>query len=228
MMLTESAQPYLADDATFDALYPDDLRRVSRRFWTPVDTARRAAALLFETGARHVLDVGSGVGKFALVAGATNPSLTIVGIEQRVHLFRAATVARDRLGLTNVRFVHGNATEASWAPYSGFYFYNSFAENLFDPEDRLDDKVDLSFATFAGDVRRTVAALTDARVGTSLVTFYGSSGRVPSSYELVHQEPRGSGWLRLWVKRHATSDGSFYVEDGEEVVKHDAKGQAAL
>jgi predicted RNA methylase len=222
----DAVEAHLEDDLAFDAIYPVEVRRISHRFWTPLETARRAARLLYEAGARKVLDVGSGVGKFALVAAATCPELFIVGVEQRADLVVVARAARAALGLENVRFLHGDATAVSWREFDGFYFYNSFAENLFDPDDRIDDKADLSFARFARDVQRTVTLLRSAVVGTSVATFYGSSGRMPCSYELVHREPAGSGWLRLWTRRHATDDGSFYVEDGEEVVRHDARGQA--
>ncbi len=229
-MTQEPAPPaaslaYLRDDDAFDALYPEGIRRVSRRFWTPLETARRGALLLADAGATKVLDVGSGVGKFALVAAATVPRLRVVGIEQRAHLLEPARAASAKLGLSNVTFFQGDATDVSWSEYDGFYFYNSFAENLFDPSDRLDDRAVLSFARFARDVQRTYAALRVAKAGTAVVTFYGSSGRMPCSYELVHQAAAGSGWLRLWVKGTSGDDGSFLVEDGEAVVKHDATGQ---
>jgi len=211
----------LESDDAFDALYPREVRAVSRRFWTPLDTARRAALLLADAGATRVLDVGSGVGKFALVAAASAPQLEVVGIEQREHLVLVARAAASRLGLRNVRFVLGDATEMSWSEFDGFYFYNSFAENLFDRGDRLDDRAVLSFARFARDVQRTYAALRVARTGTAVATFYGSSGRVPCSYQLVHQAAAGSGWLRLWVKGESGDDGSFFVEDGESVLKHE-------
>jgi len=219
--------PYLKNDLAFDALYDVEIRRVSRRFWTPLETARRAALLLEEAGARSILDIGSGVGKFALVAAATVPALSVVGIEQRAHLVKAARQAQETLELENVSFLHGDVTATTWTGFDGFYIYNSFAENLFDPSDRLDDRTELSFARFARDVQRTALALASTPVGTALATFYGSSGRVPSSFELVHQQAAESGWLRLWIKRRATSDGSFFVEDGEAVVRHDATGQLA-
>jgi len=217
--------PYLEDDLAFDAIYPPEIRRVSSRFWTPVATARRGAELLSEAGARAVLDVGSGAGKFALVAGARAPELRVVGIEQRGHLVEVAEEARRLLGLENVRFVHGNVSDAAWSDYDGFYFYNSFAESLFDPGDRLDDRAELSMARFARDVQRATAAMRAAPIGTAVVTFYGSSARIPCSFELVRQEAAGSGWLRLWIKERGTDDGSFFVEDGELNVRHDDRGQ---
>ena len=212
-------------DHDFDMIYPLSIRRVSRRFWTPLETARRAATLLAGAGARSVLDVGSGVGKFALVAVAQVPHLRVVGIEQRVQLVQIARTAKAKLTLENASFVHGNATDVSWHDFDGLYFYNSFAENLFDRSDWIDDHVEISRTCFARDVLRTVTALRATRAGTAVVTFHGSSARMPRSFELRHQEVSGSGWLRLWIKQHATDDGSFFVEDGEAIVPHDASGQ---
>ena len=216
---------FLVDDVSFDAVYPEDIRRISSRFWTPVATAKRAATLLHDAGARRVLDVGSGAGKFALVAAASFPELFVVGVEQRVELVEVAGAARSTIGVNNVRFVHGDATDALWGDYDGFYFYNSFAENLFDPGDRIDDRTTLSFARFARDVQRTFALLRSLPAGVSIATFYGSSGRIPSAFELVHQEAAGSGWLRLWTKGSGPDDGAFWVEDGQSVVSHDAMGK---
>lgn len=212
-------------DGDFDMIYPLGIRMASHRYWTPLETARRAATLLADAGARSVLDVGSGVGKFALVAGATVPRLHIVGIEQRAQLVQVAQSARTRLALKNATFVHGDATDMSWHDYDGLDLYNSFAENLFDRADWLDDRAELSRARFARDVLRTVAALRAARAGTAVVTFHGSSARMPRSYQPRHQEASGSGWLRLWIKEHRTDDGSFFIEDGGAIVPHDANGQ---
>jgi SAM-dependent methyltransferase len=226
MPLTSHAQACLADDTAFDALYPPDIREVSARFWAPVAVARQAALWLRDAGARRVLDVGSGVGKFALVAAATAPELLVVGVEQRAHLVDHARRAQEALGIPNVRFVVGDATGSSWRGFDGLYFFNSFAENTFDPARRLDDLVELSMARFARDVLRSHAALRAAPVGTAVATFCGSSGRIPCSYELVAAESAASAWLRLWVKRLPDDDGSYFVETEGLVIRHDAAGDA--
>ncbi len=72
-----------SDDALFDAMYPEAIRLVSRRFWTPIAVAQRAAELLRGAGARRILDVGAGLGKFVLAAARAAPELDFVGVEQR-------------------------------------------------------------------------------------------------------------------------------------------------
>src|SRR5271166_1034557 len=91
-----------AEDRAFDSVYPKHIQALSRRFWTPVSVARSAAQLFREMGARKVLDVGSGVGKFVLVAASAAPELRFVGVEQREHLVHVARRARARLKVPNV------------------------------------------------------------------------------------------------------------------------------
>ena len=215
-----------AEDWAFDAIYPPAIRAISRRFWTPVDVARRAARLLWQAGARRVLDVGSGVGKFVLVAAGAVPEMRFVGVEQRPHLVEVARRAHEQLQLPNVRFVVGEATSSSWHNFDGFYFFNPFAENLFVDEDRLDDAVELTDSRFFRDVVRTERALREAPLGTAVVTYHGMSGRMPACYDLSQTTRAGADWLRLWVKTRERAEG-FFLEYGDGVVLHRADGQIA-
>jgi len=211
------------DDAAFDAIYPVPIRIASRRFWTPVDVARRAAHMLRGAGARRVLDVGSGVGKFVLVAASAEPQLLFVGVEQRAHLVQTARDAQSELQLTNVVFVSGEATSNSWRGFDGFYFFNPFAENLFADHERLDDAVVLSSTRFFRDIARTERALRAAPLGTAVATYYGMSGRMPACYDVLRTERAGSDWLRLWLKTREHAEG-FFLEYGDGVVLHRADG----
>jgi SAM-dependent methyltransferase len=193
--------PRLADDLTFDAVYPEAVRRVSARFWTPVDVARRAANLFAGVGARRVLDVGAGVGKFALVAAAVAPELQVLGVEQRPHLVEVARRARSRLNVANARFRVGDATTIPWNSFDGIYFFNPFEENLFAADERIDDLVILDESRFMRDVLRVDRELRRAPIGTAIVTYHGSGARLPACYELDRSEPAGSDHLRLWLKR---------------------------
>jgi SAM-dependent methyltransferase len=210
-------------DAAFDSIYPPSIRAISRRFWTPVEVARRAADLFRQAGARRVLDVGSGVGKFVLVAAGAAPGMRFVGVEQRGHLVEIARRAKDQLRVPNAFFVLGEATASSWRIFDGFYFFNPFAENLFDPGERLDDEVELTELRFFRDVVRTERALREAPLGTSVVTYHGMSGRMPACYELSQSVRAGSDWLRLWVKTKERAEG-FFLEYGDGVVLHRADG----
>ena len=215
------ADPNRSDDALFDAMYPERIRLVSRRFWTPIAVAQRAAELLRSAGARRVLDVGAGVGKFVLAAARAAPELDFVGVEQRAHLVEVARRARRTLGIANAHFHVAEATAVSWRGFDAFYFFNPLAENLFDEEDRLDNRVELSHERFARDVLRVECTLRRAPLGTLVATYHGSSGRIPSCYEALASESAGSDRLRLWRKYREKDDGSFFVEVGDSIVWHE-------
>ncbi len=116
----------------------------------------------------------------------------------------------------------------SWRRFDAFYFFNPLAENLFDEEDRLDDRVELTRVRFAREVLRVECTLRRARLGTLVATYHGSSGRIPSCYEPVASERAGSDRLRLWRKHREKDDGSFFVEVGDRIVWHERGTGLAL
>jgi hypothetical protein len=214
------------EDTAFDAVYPLAIRAVSRHFWTPVRVAKRAAQMFRQAGARRVLDVGAGAGKFVLVAAAEAPDVFFVGIEQRAHLIDVACRAQGRLQVANASFRVGDVTEPTWSTFDGFYFFNPLAENLFADGEQLDDTVELTEARFFCDVLRVERRLRAAPLGTAVVTYHGMSGRMPACYELSESERAGSDWLRLWVKRRERGEG-FFIEVDDRVVLHRPDGALA-
>jgi SAM-dependent methyltransferase len=209
----------LDDDIAFDTVYPAAIRRISRRFWTPVAVARRAAELFAGAGARRVLDVGAGVGKFVLVAAAVAPQIQFVGIEHRRHLVDVANRARDELGRDNARFKAADVTRMVWSAFDGFYLFNPFAENLFEGGDRIDSRVELSRKRLGRDAMRVERALRRAPLGTAIVTYHGATARIPGCYEVEACERAGTDWLRLWIRRHEVDDGRLFVEEAAGVVR---------
>jgi len=202
----------LEDDA-FDALYPEPMRSVARRFWTPLPVARRAAEHIAELGVDRVLDVGSGCGKFCIAAAAIAPSTEFVGIEQRPHLVAAAIAVSARIGVSNVRFAHGDVAEASAEGIGAFYFFNPFAENGFSDENCYDSTVELSHRRMIADLLRIERMLANAPVGTLVLTYHGFGGRLPDSYDVVSGERAGTDWLRIFRKtRSVATPGRYLVE----------------
>jgi SAM-dependent methyltransferase len=199
-------------DAAFDCLLPPAVRMKSPLHWTPVSVARLAAVRLAEHGARRILDAGSGPGKFCTVGASTCSLATFVGIEQRVGLVAVARHLAERLGLTNARFVLGDAMAHSWARFDGFYFFNPFAENALGAEDVFDAGTSAPKLRFATEALRVARRLREARLGSTLVTYHGLGGPIPSSYEIVSEENPGSGCLRTWVKKRDREEGWVHVE----------------
>jgi len=219
-------EPQRTEDTTFDAVYPLAIRAISRRFWTPVAVARRAAELLRHAGAHTVLDVGSGVGKFVLVAAAETPDIEFVGVEQRAKLVEVARQVQARLGISNARFEVGDVTQIPWRDFEGLYFFNPLEENLFNDGGQIDDSVELTQSRFFRDVVRFEEGLREAPRGMAIVTYHGTSGRMPDCYELTDKERAGSDWLRLWVKTREDS-GGFIHEVGDRIVVQPSGGAVA-
>jgi hypothetical protein len=196
-MLNDTLDPALFQkNAAFDDLYPEHIQALSQMHWTSVDIARQASAFLAIPGAR-VLDIGSGVGKFCLVAGFFHPETTFCGIEQRGELFTFAEIAREVINLPNVSFMHGNLTELNYKDYDHFYFYNSFYENI-EPDSRIDYAVDASFELYDLYSRFLYKMLDEKPEGTRLVTFHGTDRQVPPSYQLINNSCNRV--LKKWIK----------------------------
>lgn len=206
-----SAPPF-ATDESFDALLPQYERARSQQYWTPIAVAARAASSLANHGAKRVLDVGCGPGKFCLVAGRAQPQVEFHGIEQRRRLVRLGRALSRRLFVPNVRFTRGDATHAEWTEYDGFYFFNPFAENLFERPERFDDRPALSKRRYGTELLLAECMLGHACVGTVVVTYHGLGGAIPSSYELVRDEPAGTDRLRTWIQRSQQQQSWAWLE----------------
>lgn len=217
-----------AQDTAFDAVFPAAIRLLSARFWTPVEVARRAAAMIQAAGVRRVLDVGSGPGKFALVAAMAAPDVEFVGVERRPHLVAAARRAKAQLAIPNARFHIGDAADVEWEPFDGFYFFNPFAENLFVPDERIDGGAELGVEQFMRDVRAAERALQRVRVGSVVLTYHGTGTRMPGCFDLERSERAGSDELHLWVKRRESVDGEYVVEEGAKSCTGGQRGTATL
>jgi hypothetical protein len=172
-------------DANFDCFLPPDLRSVSGRYWTPLRAVARATQWLSELGVNSVVDIGSGVGKFC-IAGALGTQCKFTGIEHRPRL---ASVARSIASLFNledrVHFVTGTFGQVETPAADCYYLFNPFGENLFDPDERLEEDADLSHARYLEDIGRAERLLSSAPIGTYVITYNGFGGMVPDDFEQV-------------------------------------------
>jgi hypothetical protein len=197
-------------DSVFDLVYPEDVRRVSARFWTPVDVAVTASRWLTALGTKSVLDVGSGAGKFCIVANLAS-DLTVHGVEQRAHLVeiaRAAAAAYD----ARVEYIHATVETIDPGPFDAFYLFNPFGENLYDPAEQFDREPELSALRFLNDLSIVEHWLDEAPIDTAFLTYHGFGGLIPSNYELTRSASKGSDRLRLWVKKQSGRAAKFLLE----------------
>lgn len=204
-------------DLIFDEFLSPMARSRSRQFWTPIGVAQRAALRLAERGARRVLDVGSGPGKFGIVAACARPEVQFRGVEHRAALVESAGALAQRLRIENLEFSRGDALAVDWHGFDGFYFFNPFAENSFASEDVFDATVELSARRLTSELLRSTQLLSSVRVGTVVVTYHGLSGPIPSSFDLDFEERVGATLLRTWVKTRCCQEGWYHLEEGDRV-----------
>ncbi|MDC0741114.1 class I SAM-dependent methyltransferase [Polyangium mundeleinium] len=199
VLLAEVAAGRTVSDVAFDRLYPERIRKLSHRYWTPVDVARHAATLFAKHGARRVLDIGAGMGKFCVVAALTT-DLEVSGVEQREGLVVAGRELLATYAIPRVTLIHGTLDDVDFDAYDGFYLFNPFEEGTFAPSEWVDRTIPLSEQRASEDAARVEAALARARRGTCVVTFHGFGGALPPGFVYLPEETRGIPFLRLWVK----------------------------
>jgi SAM-dependent methyltransferase len=186
-------------DAQFDQVYDDWARRISAHHFTPVAVARRAAKLLTAGGARRVLDIGAGVGKFCIV-GALTTAAEFVGVEQRSSLVAAAQAAAGTLAADRARFVNADFITLDFKQFDAFYVFNPFEELLNVEVMPIDQTTEISPARFDRAVLSLISKLGEAPAGARLLTYFGYGGPKPPGYRLIRQEPAGQDALALWQK----------------------------
>lgn len=177
---------------------------MSSQYWTPLLVAVQAARWFHEIGVRSVVDIGSGAGKFCVVAHLAG-GLRCTGIERRHRLVDAAReLALLFEAEDEVQFLHGELGETALPEADAYYMYNPFGENLFGPDERLDDDVELGHERYLRDLRAAELLLQRAPAGTHLLTYNGFGGEVPSSYRSVRVDRASGNALHLWRKVEPT------------------------
>lgn len=188
---------FFVTDDSFNGLYPEHIRQVAAKHWTPIEVAAKSAAFLASHSGARVLDIGSGAGKFCLVAARHHPDIHFTGIEQRGDLVELCNELKEKLRLGNVDFIHGNIKDLDIAPYDHFYFYNSFYENLPGTQ-KIDYKVMYAEKLYDFYNRVLYKKLNSTPVGTRLVTYHSLCREVPPGFEIVSTDY--AEFLKFWQK----------------------------
>ncbi len=188
-------------DYQIDHVFPQDVAKKSHPHWTPSEVATRALELLDTNDKSNVLDVGSGCGKFCIIAGLYSKG-NFVGIEHRKHLFDIAQQIANDFQVTNVSFVHGDLRNIDWTIYNCFYLFNPFYENVMGPSFWIDDTLPINEDLFETYVKSVIDKLKTVKIGTRVVTYHGFGGNFPPDFICMIKEFIWSGPLELWVKVH--------------------------
>lgn len=193
-------------DDEFDRHLTPEARGVSNWFWTPVAVARQAASWLSDFGARSVMDIGSGAGKFCVVAAAS-AELQVVGLEHRPNLVMASRSLAQRCGVApRVTFVDGALGRVPLPRVDAYYFFNPFGENLFGSKDCLDEEVVLTSQRYWDDLAATEALLDEAPVGTLVITYNGIGMNLPPTFVLRRVDRELPCLLKLYEKIDCAAD----------------------
>ena len=191
------ADRWYSSDEQFNELYPISIQELSKRHWTPLAVARKAANFLTVQDNVRILDIGSGVGKFCLGAAFYKPKGFYYGVEQRKYLIEHAEAAKERLQLENVSFLNGNFTQLDFKNFDHFYFYNSFYENLV-WTNKIDNNIHYSGELYNYYNRYLYQQLDQKKPGTRLATFHSMEDEIPKSYHEVGSEL--DNLLKFWIK----------------------------
>lgn len=186
------------DDDSFDLVFPPGVRQFSGIHFTPLVVALKAAQILKHHQVEQVLDVGSGCGKFCIVAGMAS-GLFVTGVEQREFLSKAAVKAKNAFELPNVSFICGSAFDLDWKQYDCIYFFNPFCEQKV-PERRMNNDLDMNESIYHTYVQMSHARLRAQKKGSLVLTYHGLGGAMPDEYSLSYQKAIGSDFLKLWIK----------------------------
>jgi len=157
----------------FAAHVPKRFRKLSS---TPLAAAALAAGWCASRGARRLLDVGSGVGKFAIV-GAAVSNLRIDGIERNAQMVEVARALAQQFGVAaRVEFRAIDQHDVPLQDYDAVY--------VFDPP----------------DVAAVARSLDRMRPRSHLVAYQRLDGPLLESWALLQSVGVASGRLRLWQK----------------------------
>jgi len=183
-------------DAQFDSIYPERIRKVANRHWTPVSVAKQASEFLAEKPGAKVLDIGSGAGKFCMVA-ASHTKGYFVGVEQRADLVEISNELASVYNIQNVKFVHSNITSVQFRNYDSFYFFNSFHENIAS-FGHIDDKIKGDPRLYELYSSQTYGQFASLPPGARVVTYNSTAEMIPATFRLVYSLKKDL--LKFWEK----------------------------
>ncbi len=188
---------WFASDLNFNSLYPEAIQEAAEKHWTRIEVIKKASAFLATSADKTVLDIGSGAGKFCLVAAHEHPLTRFYGIEQRRNLVDLSNDLAKKFELDNALFICDNICNIDFKKYDHFYFYNSFYENVPGTQ-KIDHAIKYSEELYNFYNRYLYKQLDKKQSGTRLVTYHSFGSEIPPGYEIVHTDY--NDFLKFWIK----------------------------
>jgi SAM-dependent methyltransferase len=183
-------------DEEFDAIFPEDVREHSNRHFTSVFIAQQATDFLIEGGAKSILDIGSGTGKYCLVASAISKA-QYTGVEHRPYQVEIGNDCAKRFGLTNCNFISDTILNIDFSEYDAFYIFNPFLEAK-DPSAKMDQLVKVGLKEYDLFSDYVYHQFDSLKIGTRIASYWTSKTQFPPSYEMV--KSAFGDTLTFWVK----------------------------
>jgi predicted O-methyltransferase YrrM len=185
----------------FDRFLPAALRGAPSAHFTPLAVALTAVRWLREMGAKTIVDVGAGAGKFCVVAALAS-DCEVTGIEQRPRLVHAARELAALFGAEDrVRFLEGELGRDPLPIADAYFLFNPFGENVLAAADCIDHDVELSKRRYLREVAWLERQLMLARPSICVVDYAGFGGRMPASYRRLRVDMQQRYCLQLWQKQ---------------------------
>ncbi|NVK65562.1 MAG: methyltransferase domain-containing protein [Flavobacteriales bacterium] len=184
------------NDDAFEKMLQEAVRGHSFVHWTPVEVIKTAVDWLGTGRNNRVLDIGSGTGKFCLVA-AMNSNAHYTGVELRENLYQEAQRLKSELELSNVEFIHGDVKNIDFNNFTSFYFYNPFCEHIA-ISGGIDDQISFDEDAFYSYQELVENKLKETPKGTKLVKYCSPELEISMDFDL--HDMYFDGQLQLWIK----------------------------
>lgn len=157
------------EECKFIQDYQNNLKVDIAGAWSNSDAAVYSSNLI--KGCKKVIDIGSGTGKFCLIAAKLNPDIHFTGVEISEKYWEESIRLKDILGITNVNFLLQDYKDVDIINFDGIYIFNPFVMSKKDPygmKFQFGRRQDKEYFEY---VKKFKADLYKANAGTKLIMY---------------------------------------------------------
>lgn len=179
----------------FDNLLLEEYQKHSKYHWVPFEIAHKCGNIFKANNCKFIADIGSGVGKFTLLARQVHKA-KYIGIELRKNLFTESRRLNERLQL-DCYFINSNSIEISLSHFDGIFYYNPFCEQEA-IDGCIDLKIDLSPGLFNAYNDDVIEKLDAMKSNSILITYKSPYFEPPHSFKAIDILPENE--MVVWKK----------------------------